>query len=47
MTLHPIADLVRAVRTRSPRWLRNPRVVFRLRMRQRYARRNGPERWDD
>ncbi len=47
MTLAPIADLVRTVRSRSPRWLRNPRVVFRLRLRQRLARRDGPERWDD
>lgn len=47
MTLQPISDLVRSVRSRSPRWLRNPRVIFRLRLRQRLARRLGPERWDD
>lgn len=47
MTLQPLADLVRSVRARSPRWMRNPRVVLRLRMRQRFARRDNPERWDD
>jgi hypothetical protein len=39
MTLAPLANLVRSVRAWSPRWVRHPHIIMRLRMRQRLARR--------
>lgn len=47
MRVHRLSVLAHELRVRSIRWLTSPRIVFRLRRRQRFAHRYAPGRGDD